>query len=57
VLLQRRVPVLPNDTEQSLAARILAQEHVAYPEAVRRLLRGEVPARPADVAFAKEETA
>jgi phosphoribosylglycinamide formyltransferase-1 len=57
VLLQRRVPVLPNDTEQSLAARILAQEHVAYPEAVRRLLRGEVPARPADVASAKEETA
>jgi len=34
VILQRRVPVLPGDTEESLSARILAEEHVAYPEAV-----------------------
>ncbi|RDI94568.1 phosphoribosylglycinamide formyltransferase [Meiothermus sp. QL-1] len=44
IVLQRRVPVLPGDTEESLAARILAEEHRAYPEAVRRVLRGE--ARP-----------
>ncbi len=42
IVLQRRVPVLPGDDEATLAARILEQEHLAYPEAVRRLLRGEV---------------
>ncbi|NBC96100.1 MAG: phosphoribosylglycinamide formyltransferase [Deinococcus-Thermus bacterium] len=57
VLLQRRVPVHPDDTERSLADRILNEEHAAYPEAVRRLLRGEVPDRAADAAPAKEETA
>jgi phosphoribosylglycinamide formyltransferase-1 len=57
VLLQRRVPVRPDDTEQTLAERILAEEHVAYPEAVRRLLRGETPAGPERAAAAKEETA
>jgi len=57
VLLQRRVPVHPGDTERSLAERILAEEHVAYPEAVRRLLRGEGPIQDADAAPMKEETA
>jgi phosphoribosylglycinamide formyltransferase-1 len=33
-ILQKRVPILPGDTEESLSARILEQEHVAYPEAV-----------------------
>ncbi|MER3481475.1 MAG: phosphoribosylglycinamide formyltransferase [Meiothermus sp.] len=42
IILQRRVPVLPGDTEETLAARILAEEHRAYPEAVRRVLLGEV---------------
>ena len=42
VIVQRRVPVLPGDDETSLAARILDQEHLAYPEAVRLVLRGEV---------------
>jgi len=41
-VLQRRVPVLPDDDEHTLADRILEQEHLAYPEAVRRLLRGEI---------------
>lgn len=35
VILQKKVAVLPDDTKDSLAARILAQEHIAYPEAVR----------------------
>lgn len=35
VLIQRRVPILNGDTADSLAARILEQEHIAYPEAVR----------------------
>lgn len=42
IILQRRVPVLPDDTEETLAARILEQEHRAYPEAVQRVLQGLV---------------
>ncbi len=42
VIVQRRVPVLDDDDEVSLSARILEQEHRAYPEAVRLVLRGEV---------------
>lgn len=35
IILQRRVPVLPNDTHATLAARVFAEECIAYPEAVR----------------------
>ena len=35
IIAQRAVPVLPGDTEESLAARILEQEHKLYAEAVR----------------------
>jgi phosphoribosylglycinamide formyltransferase-1 len=42
IVLQRRVPVLPGDTVETLAERILEQEHLAYPEAVRKVLSGEV---------------
>jgi phosphoribosylglycinamide formyltransferase-1 len=38
IVVQRTVPVLDGDTPHSLAARILEQEHQAYPEALRRLL-------------------
>ncbi|MEE8525388.1 MAG: phosphoribosylglycinamide formyltransferase [Thermoanaerobaculia bacterium] len=41
-ILQRRVPVLPEDDQESLAARILREEHRAYPEAARRVLSGRV---------------
>lgn len=37
-LLQRRVPVLVDDTPEALAARVLEQEHLAYPEAIRQVL-------------------
>ena len=37
IILQRRVPVLPGDTAESVAARVLAVEHQAYPEALRLL--------------------
>jgi len=40
IIVQRAVPVLDGDTEDTLAARILVQEHQAYPEAVQRLLDG-----------------
>lgn len=38
IVVQRTVPVLDGDTPRNLAARILEQEHLAYPEALRRLL-------------------
>jgi phosphoribosylglycinamide formyltransferase 1 len=38
IVVQRTVPVADGDTGESLAARILEQEHRAYPEALRRLL-------------------
>jgi len=34
VVLQSRIPVLPNDTERSLAARVQATEHVIYPKVI-----------------------
>ena len=40
VFLQKRCPVLPNDTPESLAARVLALEHEAYIEALRSLIHG-----------------
>ena len=38
IVLQRAVPVLDDDTAESLAHRILEQEHIAYPAALRLLL-------------------
>jgi phosphoribosylglycinamide formyltransferase-1 len=43
ILLQRRVPVLPGDTPDSLAARVFAAECEAYPAAIRQLA-GVTPA-------------
>jgi phosphoribosylglycinamide formyltransferase-1 len=40
IVLQRAVPVLDDDTRETLAQRILEQEHLAYPEAVRIVLDG-----------------
>jgi phosphoribosylglycinamide formyltransferase-1 len=40
IVIQRAVPVLGQDTEDSLAARILEQEHQAYTEAIRIVLSG-----------------
>jgi len=41
IVLQKIVPVLPEDDEPALAARILAQEHVAYTEGIARVLSGK----------------
>lgn len=38
IVVQRTVPVLDDDTPATLSRRILAEEHKAYPEALRRLL-------------------
>jgi len=40
ILAQAVVPVLPGDTSEQLAARVLTQEHLIYPRAVAELLRG-----------------
>jgi phosphoribosylglycinamide formyltransferase-1 len=41
IVVQKTVPVLAGDDEHTLAARILAQEHVAYAEAINRVLSGK----------------
>lgn len=42
IVLQKRVPVAPDDTPETLAARVLALEHELYPEAVRLFAEGRV---------------
>ena len=42
IIVQKTVPVLESDDERALAARILEQEHIAYTEAIRLVLSGEV---------------
>ncbi len=42
ILAQAAVPVLPGDTPEVLAARVLVQEHALYPLAVRAFLGGAV---------------
>jgi phosphoribosylglycinamide formyltransferase 1 len=41
IVLQRSVPVKEEDTVETLSARILEQEHLAYPEAIARVLSGD----------------
>jgi phosphoribosylglycinamide formyltransferase-1 len=41
IVTQRTVRILDDDTVESLSARVLEQEHVAYPEAIARVLSGE----------------
>ncbi len=38
IILQRTVPVLDDDDEDTLAARVLEQEHIAYPQAIELFL-------------------
>ena len=40
IIVQRTVPVLESDTVESLSARILEQEHIAYTEAINIVLKG-----------------
>jgi phosphoribosylglycinamide formyltransferase-1 len=41
IVLQKTVPVLEDDDAHALSARILEQEHLAYSEAIARVLSGE----------------
>jgi len=42
VIVQAAVPVQPGDTEEQLAARVLAQEHRIYPQAIRWFCEGRL---------------
>jgi phosphoribosylglycinamide formyltransferase 1 len=45
IVLQRAIPVLDADNAQSLAARILAEEHIAYTDAIAQVTSGEYEIR------------
>ena len=42
IIIQRAVPVMPGDTPEQLSARVLEQEHVIYPMAVRWFVEGRL---------------
>ncbi len=42
IVAQAVVPVLPGDTEKTLSARVLEQEHIIYPRAVRWFIEGRL---------------
>ena len=42
ILGQARVPVLAGDTAETLAARVLTQEHILYPAVLRRFVSGDM---------------
>ncbi len=46
ILAQAVVPVLPHDTADTLAERVLAQEHVMYPRVVAQLLKSNAESAP-----------
>ncbi len=41
-IIQAQVPILEGDTPETLAARVLEQEHRIYPEAIRRFAENEI---------------
>jgi phosphoribosylglycinamide formyltransferase-1 len=41
ILGQARVPILPGDTPEALAARVLVKEHLLYPAVLRRYAAGD----------------
>lgn len=45
IILQSSVPVLQDDTEDTLSARILAEEHRIYPESVKLYFEGRIEIR------------
>ena len=46
IVIQAAVPVLPDDTEERLAARVLKEEHRIYPQAVRWFCEGRLVLSP-----------
>jgi phosphoribosylglycinamide formyltransferase-1 len=56
IIAQAVVPVLPDDTEATLAARVLAQEHLLYPNVVRWFVEDRLSQRGGRVVLAGETT-
>jgi phosphoribosylglycinamide formyltransferase-1 len=52
ILAQAAVPVIPGDTPDTLAKRVLAQEHQIYPQALRMVCSGEARLDKGRIAFA-----
>ena len=52
IVAQAAVPVIPGDTEDSLAARVLVQEHALYPQALRMICTGQARLEGDRVVFA-----
>lgn len=42
IVIQAAIPVLPRDTEETLATRVLQQEHLIYPQAVRWFMEDRI---------------
>jgi phosphoribosylglycinamide formyltransferase-1 len=57
IIVQAAVPVRAGDTEEALAARVLEQEHVVYPRAIRWFLEGRLQRRGERVTLAGEREA
>jgi phosphoribosylglycinamide formyltransferase-1 len=53
IIAQAAVPVVPGDTEESLAARVLVQEHVLYPQALGLICGGAARLESGRVVFSK----
>ncbi|TDK63599.1 phosphoribosylglycinamide formyltransferase [Sapientia aquatica] len=45
ILGQARIPVIAGDNEESLAARVLEQEHVLYPSVIKQIIDGTINLR------------
>lgn len=56
IIMQAAVPVLPGDDPDRLAARVLAQEHVVYPQAARGILEGRCRLTAGRVVWSGEAT-
>jgi phosphoribosylglycinamide formyltransferase-1 len=56
IIVQAAVPVLPGDTADALAARVLTQEHIVYPQAARGLLEGRCTLKDGRVVWRDEST-
>ncbi len=54
IIVQRCVPVMEDDTPESLHARIQVEEHIAFPEALRYLAAGRLRVEGRRVFIAKE---
>jgi phosphoribosylglycinamide formyltransferase-1 len=57
VVAQARVPVLPGDTETTLSARVLVEEHKLYPHAVRLFVQDRLSIHNGEVRISQEAPA